>query len=83
MIGHQDELTRVRVRQDKGVMFELAAEDQPIKPPIAILFGAVPNPTEYRFAVQVSERQVKELTATPLEDARTGMGDAQILPTDG
>jgi hypothetical protein len=72
----QYELTRVRVREGKLLRFDLAAGGQPIEAPIVIPFGAVPNPTGYRFVVRVLDGQVRELTATLVEDAKTGMGEA-------
>jgi hypothetical protein len=79
----QYELTRVRVREGKLLRFDRVTGGQPIEAPITIPFGAVPNPAGYRFVVRVLDGQVRELTATHVEDVRTGMGEAQILPPYG
>src|SRR5215217_6104908 len=76
----QFELTNVRIRQGKLLKFELAAEDQPINFPIPIPFGAVSNPTGYRFVAQVLDGQPRELIAIPAEDTKPVIGKAQILP---
>jgi GNAT superfamily N-acetyltransferase len=76
----QYELTRVQVRKGKLLRFDLAAEDPPIEGPIRVPFGAVPNPTGYRFVMRVLDGQVRELTATRVGDAGSGVEGAQILP---
>lgn len=66
-------------RRGRFLTFRPAADDCPLKSPIAIPFGSVSDPSGYTFTARFSGGELKELIAAPNGSGRRSE-EVQILP---